>query len=312
MLKLFRHGLKDERGAINLVSAFALIVILGFSALVVDVGTFYIADIRLSNGVDAAALAGAQDLVISAAEARTTAMEYAAKNGLDSDNIDIYISPDRASITVESRKEAPILFGKILVDEKSLLLQKNATAMVGSIGAMSGVVPLGLVNRELVFGQKYIIKNASSNNYDVGLGAGNFGALALGEGRGASNFERHLTEGYPGVISVGDILDTEPGNMSNPTKRAIDKRIARALSTSYIDVPRGCPRVVIVPMLEPYDNKSGRRKVQVVGFSAFWLDGVTGQGNNSYIRGYFLERVENGEISPEAIDYGVKAVKLKH
>ena len=80
--------------------------------------------------------------------------------------------------------------------------------------------------------------------------------------------------------------------MSNPSKRGIEKRLAKARSTSFTDVPKGCPRVIIIPMLEPYDNKDGRRTVQVVGFAAFWLDEVTGQGNKSYINGYFLERVE--------------------
>ncbi|MFY9115138.1 MAG: Tad domain-containing protein [Dethiobacteria bacterium] len=312
MSKFFRDGLGDERGSITLISVFALIVILGISALVIDVGTFYITNIRLSNGVDAAALAGAQDLVVGATEARATAMEYAEKNGMDSDSIDIYISPDHTSITVKARKEAPVFFGKILIDEESLLLRKNATAIVGNIGAMRGVVPLGLINQELVHGQKYIIKNSSSGDYDIGLGAGNFGALALGEGSGASDFERNVAEGYSGLISVGDILDTEPGNMSNPSKRGIEKRLAKARSTSFTDVPKGCPRVIIIPMLEPYDNKDGRRTVQVVGFAAFWLDEVTGQGNKSYINGYFLERVEGGEISPDANDYGIKAVKLTH
>ena len=92
-LSLIHIWLGDERGSITLISVFALIVILGISALVIDVGTFYITNIRLSNGVDAAALAGAQDLVVGATEARATAMEYAEKNGMDSDSIDIYISP---------------------------------------------------------------------------------------------------------------------------------------------------------------------------------------------------------------------------
>lgn len=55
-------AIRRQRGAVVIVVAAALVAILGFAAICVDVGYLIYAQRRLQSATDAAALAGATDL----------------------------------------------------------------------------------------------------------------------------------------------------------------------------------------------------------------------------------------------------------
>jgi hypothetical protein len=69
-----RH-LEDERGQTMVITVMFLVILLGFCALVLDVGHAYLAQRRLQSSVDAAALAGADSLPDVGA-ANTVAGQY--------------------------------------------------------------------------------------------------------------------------------------------------------------------------------------------------------------------------------------------
>src|SRR3954452_14702008 len=73
--------LADERGQTILLTAVFLTVLLGMAALAVDLGAWYKEQRALQARVDAAALAGAQDLPYDTTAANADAASYAAKNG---------------------------------------------------------------------------------------------------------------------------------------------------------------------------------------------------------------------------------------
>ncbi|GGI04833.1 pilus assembly protein TadG-related protein [Egicoccus halophilus] len=73
--------LKEEDGAIAVVTAVVLVVLVGMLALVLDVGNLYWERRQLQNGADAAALAAARDLASgSGGTAYATARQYANDN----------------------------------------------------------------------------------------------------------------------------------------------------------------------------------------------------------------------------------------
>lgn len=82
---------KGERGQILMLAAFMLVVLLGMVAMVVDVGRFLHERQDVQNLVDAAALAGAQDLPNEVSDAESNAMLYALANDseLTSGDVDI-------------------------------------------------------------------------------------------------------------------------------------------------------------------------------------------------------------------------------
>ena len=78
-----RPNSQRQRGAVMILFALSLTVLLGFMALVIDLGRTYVVRTELQNAADAAALAGAKDLNQTSAgvtSAVATAIAMAAKN----------------------------------------------------------------------------------------------------------------------------------------------------------------------------------------------------------------------------------------
>ncbi|MDI6638486.1 MAG: hypothetical protein QME82_06230, partial [Bacillota bacterium] len=72
-----------------------------------------------------------------------------------------------------------------------------------------------------------------------------------------------------------------------------------------------CPRVLLVPVAD-FDPEElhGRSKVRLVGFAAFFLEGVGGYGNKCEVTGRFIRWAVDGELGG-AGDYGVVASRLE-
>ena len=76
-----RLSLKDESGATVVIVALFMVVLLGFAALAIDGGRLYLEKSRLQKALDAAVLAGAQELRSSPDKAKSIAIDTAQKNG---------------------------------------------------------------------------------------------------------------------------------------------------------------------------------------------------------------------------------------
>jgi hypothetical protein len=125
-----------------------------------------------------------------------------------------------------------------------------------------------------------------------------------------------LKYGYDGIVSVGDWISTEPGNMSGPTEDGVNYRLAQCPHTPECTIEHynpNCPRVCIVPIFDP-TSLQGRDEVQIVGFGAFLLKGVGGGGNECNVSGWFLEMVPPDglkfTVDPEQADYGLHTARL--
>ena len=76
---------ESERGAVAVIVALMMVVLIGFGALAVDVGMLYAQKAQLQSGADAAALAIAQDCAkrgttLCQSAAPATAVQYAKLN----------------------------------------------------------------------------------------------------------------------------------------------------------------------------------------------------------------------------------------
>ncbi|MDK2821784.1 MAG: hypothetical protein PWP31_1749 [Clostridia bacterium] len=297
---IIRKLLLEQKGSALILISLAMTALLGIVSLVTDVGLVYVSKFNLVNAVDAAALAGTQELPDRPQKAKEVAKNYAIANGVN-ENLDIELLNDY-SLKVHASREIDLLFAKVIGFNKGFV-SHEAIAQVAPIIKTSGVVPLGLEKQELKFGEQYNLK--------VGAGAaetGWFGALALG-GSGASRYEDNLTYGYKETLQIGDIVEVENGNMSNPTKRAIDDRIFSCDHYPYCTVDkfdRNCRRLVKIPIVEVLNKKS----VRIVGFTMFLLDGVMGQGKDCYVKGKFVKTIIPGEVSTEAENFGLLGVRL--
>ncbi|MEW6572525.1 MAG: pilus assembly protein TadG-related protein [Bacillota bacterium] len=298
-----RLSFNDQRGAAILIVAVALVALLGFGALVFDVGVLYINRERLSNAADAAALAGAQFLPDDPATAVSTAQHYAGENGVQAGELTVDVDTDDHSITVDAERQVSLSLAKVL-GFASARVTGHAKAQVGGADKVLGLAPLGIPDQTLEYGRLYSLKLASDTSE-----TGNFGALALGA-PGANTYEDNLRYGYKGWLEIGDCVYTETGNISNPTVRAIDHRVSGHEDCTFNNYCLNCPRVIIIPVYDPVGELDGKSLVKIVGFAAFFLEGTTGQGVNCYVNGYFIKAFAGNARGNSGSDYGLRSIKL--
>ncbi len=109
----------DECGAVMVLVALGMVVLIGMAGLVIDAGRGYLERQKIQNALDAAALAGAQELPDTSA-ASSVARDYAALNGLNPDDI-IISFPSSGMITVECTEDIAMYFLPVFnINQKSV------------------------------------------------------------------------------------------------------------------------------------------------------------------------------------------------
>lgn len=283
-------------------------VLLGIGAIATDMAVLYAERSRLQNAVDAAVLAGAQELPARPDSAYLAAAEYAQLNNTSLSFLEI--ANNNTEIKAVAEKEVPLHFARIL-NIQSENITARARAAVCSVNSLTGAVPLSVTMQEFVYGEEYTLKN--------GGGAGDhgwYGPVRL-DCSGANCYRNALAYGSSTPLSVGQILEIESGNMSGPTRQGLSIRLnsdTRVPPNTFEDHDRDAPQIVYVPIVEKVSHK----KVKILGFAAFFIENVSGSGNDCFITGRFLETLVSlgREASPldpasqPANDYGLYSVKL--
>lgn len=301
---------RGEAGQVLIVVAAGMVGLLGLLALVVDVGLLYAERAKTVNAAEAAATAGVQFLPGNPSTAQQTAVQYAGLNGLAADQVTVTISQNNTQLEVAARKEVQLFFARVLGFDTAPVSGK-AGVRISALRTLNGAAPLGVEQQNFVYGGVYYLKNSPGYG---GSYQGNFGCLALG-GRGASTYRENLAEGYAGTLSLGDVVETEPGNMSGPTSQGLGERLSSDSTGTYESHSPDSPRILKVPVVQ-WSGDSGRSTATVVGFAAFWLESVGGSGNQNYVTGRFLQLLtsaEAGQVGPgddSGYNYGLYSYRI--
>lgn len=335
-----RRLLREESGAVMVLVAIALLVLLGCMALVIDAGVVYAERMKASNAVDAAVLAGVRELPSSALLARQKAEEYAQNNGLepsDPDNgiqgqvsFDIDPSPQPKWIKGIVDYEKPMLFARIFnIDIAEI--KPSAKAMVGVAGGVSpgsGVVPLGVKEGTFSVGEQTVLKWRGGGGTNGWYGCLDLDTDALTgdkSGGGADTYREYLKNGYDKWLYIKDCKYVETGSMQGPTDTGIQTRMtscANHCGTTPVCTAENhkedCPRVVIVPVGTASGDPGSNNKFTITGFGAFFIESKeevqdTIDGNktkNIHLTGTFLKVVVPGEISTGVNDFGVYSYQM--
>lgn len=287
-------GTEQDQGSVIVLVALALTALLGFAAIVVDLGILYVRHAELQSALDAAALAGVQELPHNPGQAQQTAEAYAVRNGVSPVTVDFAYG--NSEITVSAEETVPTYFARVWGLSSNTISAKSKAMMVPPV-SMSGAVPLAVEEQDFVYGAEYVLKSGPhepDEHEPEGRYSGWFGALQL-TGPGARDYETDLTYGYDGTLEVGQILNLEHGNMSGSTMRAIEARFARDNRTpqnTFDDYERDAPQLVYIPVVKIVShNGNSIHEVEIVGFAAFFLEGVEGVGNDSIVTGRFLQTI---------------------
>lgn len=146
LVKIVSPMFNDESGNILILVAFAMIVLFGMTALTIDAGDLYQTRRDMVNAADAAALAGAQELIFNPGdktEAENVAREYASVLNKSEPNQVIVEIPDNYTVHVKTGKNVEYVFARFLNLTDSDV-KASATAMSGEIIEMEGLLPIGL------------------------------------------------------------------------------------------------------------------------------------------------------------------------
>ncbi|HWI65214.1 MAG TPA: Tad domain-containing protein [Symbiobacteriaceae bacterium] len=300
-----RKDRENERGAVAVIVAAAMVAIAGLTALGTDVGRLFVEKQRLSSVADAAALAGVTKLPRDPGAAVSAVNSYLTKNQIDPAVATIQVSTDRRQISVALNRQVDMTFARVIGVRRSPVVA-GAAARIAPISGMYGAVPLGVPRAAWNIGDKVYLKMDSTTGT---VAPGNYQALALGK-TGASSYEANLMNGYQSWIRLDEWVDTETGNMAGPTIRAVNWRITQDPYATWENAKRQSPRLVKVPILEDY-NVNGRGQVHVIGFAMFFLENAFENGSNKgEIVGRFVNMISEGETNGTAPDLGLYAIKL--
>lgn len=306
---ILKH-LKNKKGSSAIIFMMTATLFIGALAFVTDAGMIYLEKSRLQNAVDAIALAAIQDYPKGESAMLTQAYHYAELNNVSPADLVIEISNENKKITVVTNKNIQMYFAKIF-NITDTGVQAKASAKVGTIVATDGIRPMAVEEQTFEFGVTYTLKKGAGETY-----SGNYGALALG-GTGALNYKNNLQYGYHGeieigeLVSIGEDMDTEPGNMSGPTYEGVRYILEQDTCPSHdlSKLSKDCPRLIVIPVIDSFSIE-GRSTVKIMGFANFFLEETTYEGGKTEVKGKFIKTLGHGEISETATDFGMLGIKL--
>lgn len=309
---------KNERGQAIVLTVLSLVVLLGMSALVLDIGSWYRAKRQLQATADAAALAGVQELPKDPSLAKSVALKFADDNGGSVLGSDVQVASmfgPNDNIRVTAKKDQPGIFSRVL-GIVNAHIEASARARVDTPAGVRYVAPM------VVSCAHSLIQNCNRNgrvpdfgvdtdlNFDKMGAPGAFGMLNLsksGGTPGTSEEAEWILRGFAGMLYSDRDYRSDPGAKfsSQEIQSALDGRLGA-------DSP---------PLLFPVFEKDkslveGGGQITtyyIIGWIAFKVMSYEIQGHNAVLHGYFTEYIANGVLSAGGSgspNYGVKSIQL--
>lgn len=287
-----------KKGQVLVLGVLAIVVLLGFTGIVVDASLIYIDVNRMQTIADQAAIAGAANIGDGVTTATNKALEITGANGISDSDVTIttpytitadpgnpkyeagdtsYDSNDLLRVQIQATHN--YTFGKLFGLNSRDITVSSVAIYPGDPESVTGVTPTGIAEQTFVYGNTYEIKEQG------GTGSSNQGPIRLG-GPGADNWRDNMEYGYTGTVSIGDNVDTEPGKMAGPTTQAVDYLIGEDTTGTFASHSDTSPRVLLVPICNPDPQAgNGLASVQIVSFALFWL---VGEGSSSSVQAQYI------------------------
>jgi Flp pilus assembly protein TadG len=280
----------------------------GAAAMVLDVGSWFLAQRQAQSVADASALAGVQVALDGTAQATSLARDYASRNGgsLASVAFSSRLSAhDTISVTV--RRTVPGFFSTLL-GISGAEVNAKASAYVANPAKVQRVAPItiGEDTPQLLcgapcYGQRTDFVALPTGSYNGN--ATNFSLVDLsngGQAASAENLARWLLGGYDGMLGLGDYTGADTGIYNSPQFRAA------------LDVIKGREILVLVHTKAQGNEGPAGAKYSIVGWAAFVVTGYSGSGRTGTVTGYFTSVNIGGIPSTDNRQpyYGVKTINL--
>ena len=303
---------RNERGQVVVLTVIALTVLLGMSALVLDVGAWFRTKRQLQATADAAALAGAQMLPDTPGTAINTAVDYANKNGGGVLAGDVTITSTKGgndTIAVAAKKNEPGFFSRVF-GLNAVDVGAKAKAIVGVPYAALHAAPM------VIHCNHPLIQNCNNNghmpeffkqttlNFDPMGAPGAFGMLNLGgnQNPGSSEEAEWILHGF------NQYLDVNKDYRSDPGAKFSSSNIQSALNEHLVP---GTP--LLFPVYSKLTGQGQNAEYTIIGWIGFQLVDYKVNGNNASLTGYFVQYIAHGILAQSgqnAPHFGVKSIQL--
>lgn len=303
MKKFFKRLLTGQRGDALIITALSLVGLLGMAGLALDGGLIFMRQSALQKAANAAVLSGAQELTNSEENVEQVVQNIIAAHNDTNDLADMQITMNK-QVGIDLAESVKLNFLSLL-GFKQINVKVHAAAGLSPMGSAAGAAPLGIdQSTPLVYGQTYQLKVDTT-----GVDSGNFGILALGS-NGARTYEDNLINGYQNELKIGDIVNTQTGNIAGDTRDAIQERIDSCTAAPGDYTQRDCSRILLVPVYVPYQYSSNQLKsVKITGFAYFYITTPMSSTDTS-ITGMFIQRAGTGYYEPGSVDMGAYCIRL--
>lgn len=232
--------IRNKRGSVALLVAGFIVILLGSSALVIDLGSTYHETSRLQNAMDSAALAGVQELGSNQPTSTTSqswtnavakAIQYAELNGYTVTENGVTVTPVQNTagskimgVKVTGSKLVPYSMARIF-GINDTTVTRSASAMLKVVDTTTGVIPFYIAKSYMdsVAGTTITI---SSKDLEGATG-GRIGPVYMNSSEsGYSTIGTNVIKGYPGTVTIGQKVFTKTGafaaNLKNDVKTRID------------------------------------------------------------------------------------------
>ncbi len=245
----------QQQGAIVVVTAIALVALIGISGLALDMGHAFVNKTRLQNTVDAVALAAAKELDVtgSVVAADAAANQVFQANLAAAGNGEL-AAGSLAMVTEYSDTLYPFVAGGVdpqyvraRVDNLTLeswLVQilgiDNKTVSARAVAGPSptledvcSIAPMMVCGDEAAgppfFGYTEeaveVLKTSSGSGGNWEVGPGNFQLIRLEDAAGGADIREAMAGSYEACLSSSDDIETEPGNTVGPVVQGINTRL---------------------------------------------------------------------------------------
>ena len=312
-----RLRLRNESGQAITLTVIALTGIIGMTALVLDVGSWFRAQRKLQSIADAAALAGAQALPESTSDALGLAQANGTKNSFTINGASVTFTTKAMgndTIQVKISEDQPGFFARVFGVNK-VKVGATGVARAYNLGEARYVAPIAVdKNHPLLhcsngakatcnptFGQETTLDLLKLKKGGGSTGAGNFGLIDLANGNGSvgsGDLASWIQYGYNDPLPLGTYQGV-------PSAKYHDSQMKGALEIRTGDV-------LLFPVYSSYKDNGSNLTFNIIGWVGFRVTGFDTTSADGTLTGTFESYVAQGlESSDSSEPYlGVKKVTL--
>jgi hypothetical protein len=306
-------NLRDESGQVMVLTALFMVVMIGMTAFVVDVGSWFRAQRATQSTVDAAALAGAQALPSDPAAATSLAVNYGDKNGGGVAGANITITSKyqpNDTIRISTTKPAPGFFSSVL-GIGGVTVGAHASAIAGVPTQAEYVAPIVVNIKHPDLSGPGCPAACFGPSHETTLPLGKTGAPGAFD---LLNLNQNQTNGTVGASTMADWIQNGfskylplGGYFSDPGAKYNGSEIGNAL-----DARAGTD--LLFPVYDTLIDQGSNATYHIIAWVGFHLLSGSLQGNSGTLDGYFTKVIWQGIVpasGPDNIpDLGVHSIAL--